>query len=61
MSKAMAALSAAALIALGAFLFRPSVLATFQEKILAAVGAITSTFDATRQGIDMPRRFPSPS
>jgi hypothetical protein len=28
------------------------VLATFQEEILAAVGAITSTFDATRQGID---------
>ena len=52
MSKAMGALSAAFLIAFAAFLFRPSLLVTFQEKVLAAVGAITSTIDATRQGLD---------
>ena len=37
---------------LAAFLVRPPLLVTFQEKVLAAVGAITSTIDATWRGID---------
>jgi hypothetical protein len=49
---AFRALSTVFLIALAAFLVRPSLLVTFQEKVLASVGAVISTIGATGQGVD---------
>jgi spore maturation protein SpmB len=50
MTKAILAFSAA--FALVTYLVNPSLLVTFQDKVLAAVGSITSSIQGTQKGVD---------